>query len=88
MTHIHMGISVRGLLSRLGGTKKEQRAATAGFSINGRPATVEQVREWLFDHLAQGHEKVPMAAEPCDAWDWTDGCKGHRDVSLQDGPGE
>jgi len=70
-----MRIDVRGLLSR---KPAEFRRACGGFTNDdGTRPTPDQVREFLFDHLSQGHEFIP--AGRCDNWDWKDGCMGHPD---------
>ena len=42
----------------------------------GRTLTPDEVREWLFDELAAGHEVVPFGT-PCEGFDYTTGCPGH-----------
>ena len=41
-----------------------------------RRLTVDEVRDYLLDELAQGHEVLPFG-EPCDGFDYKTGCPGH-----------
>lgn len=68
-------LSVRGAL---GWSKKELMHARSWITHDdGRPTTVQDVREWLMDELAKGHEVYPFGK--CDNFDWKTGCKGHPD---------
>lgn len=73
-TTFHCHLDVRGYLSK---KPQDFKRAARGFKLeDGRPATPEQVRKFLFDHLAQGHEVIPLG-EPCEGFDWKTGCIGH-----------
>lgn len=72
-TRYCVGISMRGL-SRY--SDNELAACTSWISHDdGRPATVEDVRTWIENELAAGHEVYPFGC--CDNWDWKLGCRGH-----------
>jgi hypothetical protein len=42
----------------------------------GHLETYEQIRSFWMDHLAQGHEVLPMSAD-CEGFDYKTGCPGH-----------
>ena len=55
-TIIHCHLSVRGALR----WRKRQLAGMFRSSTTGRKLTADEVREVLFDHLAQGHVVIPL----------------------------
>ena len=78
-TRIHMSIDVRGMMISLASSNKKDRKRAANlFTHNGEAATPEQVMKFLQDHLAQGHEVIPLRGQPCEGWSWKKGCPGHR----------
>lgn len=78
-TGFHMGLSVRGALSK---SDNDFRELIVPMFTNddGTPASEHEARNYLFDELAKGHEILPL--HECDNWDWKDGCKGH---PIEDG---
>jgi hypothetical protein len=49
------------------------------FTVDGKQLrTANQVKTFLLDQLAQGHEVLPMA--DCDNFDWKTGCRGHNNT--------
>ena len=81
MRYCHLCLSVRGALKW---SKKELNHARSWIKHDdGRPTTVDDVREWLMDELSQGHEVYPIGN--CDNFDWKTGCKGHPDKSDAEG---
>lgn len=75
-TTYHMSLSVRGALS-WPPSEFRKAAGPHGYikKNDGTAFTVEELREALFDELAQGHEKIPMGE--CDNFDGKTGCRGH-----------
>jgi len=70
---IHMCLSVRGVLN---GGKQELKSWVNCITVDGKKlTTVDEVREFLYDQLSQGHEVIPLA--DCDNFDWKKGCMGH-----------
>lgn len=68
-----MGLSVRGALRY---SKQEFARMFKGvFSNNGRVLTPDEAKNFLFDELSKGHEKIPIG--DCNAWDFKSGCPGH-----------
>ena len=66
-----MGICVRGVLTNWG-----DKDFKGMFNReDGSPMTVREIKAVLCDHLAQGHEVIPMGE--CDNWDLKNGCGGH-----------
>lgn len=69
-TVLHTSLDIRGALawpkSRLKGLLR----------INDRPATADEVHEWLCDQLAAGKRVLPMG-EACDGFSFETGCPGH-----------
>lgn len=67
---VHMGLSVRGALrwskTQLGRMFRHE---------SGRWMTAQEAHEILCDHLAAGHEVLPMG--PCEGFDYVTGCPGH-----------
>lgn len=75
-TVLHMSLSVRGALNW---PKRKLRIFTD--KATGRQANPDQVRSWLMDELAQGHEVIPLTgSEPCEGFDFKTGCPGHREA--------
>lgn len=73
------GLSVRGALCWP--IREFKRALKWITKEDGKPfASVEELRESLFDELSKGHEKIPLGE--CDNWDWKEGCQGH---PIEDG---
>lgn len=74
MRTIHMSFSVRGALKNM--SKADMKRMAPSISVNGVPLkTAEQVKDFLLNQLAQGHELLPMG--DCDNFDWKTGCGGH-----------
>lgn len=71
-TTMHMRWDVRGLLRRPLSYLGKQ-----GFRHDdGRKATGAEVRDWLLDELAKGHNYIPLGQ--CDNFDYKEkGCLGH-----------
>lgn len=70
---IHLCLSVRGALNQ---TKAEMKRMAPSIMIDGKPLrTADEVRNFLLDELAQGHEVLPYGE--CDNFDWKTGCMGH-----------
>ena len=67
---VHMCLSVRGALN----WPKRRLVGLLRDTETGKALSPEQVREWLMDHLAQGHEVVPMCS--CPDFDFVKGCPG------------
>lgn len=67
---LHVCLSVRGALdwplSRLKRVVRNQET--------GEYLSPFQARQWPMDHLAQGHEVVPMCS--CEGFDFKTGCPG------------
>lgn len=73
MRKVHLCLSVRGALNQ---TKAEMKRMASSITVDGkRLKTADEVREFLLDELAQGHELLPFGE--CDNFDWKTGCKGH-----------
>lgn len=72
MRTIHMCLSVRGALNW---PKRKLRIFTN--PATGRTANSDDVRQWLMDHLAEGHEVIPLAKD-CEGFDFKTGCPGHQ----------
>ena len=74
---IHMCLSVRGALSN----PRTLRQLRNTITHEGRLlATVQEIREFLFDQLSMGHEVLPFGE--CDGFDWKEGCPGHEKVDA------
>jgi hypothetical protein len=78
-TH-HVYQSVRGALLNWG--PKEYRNVRAD---DGTPMTMREVKAALLDHLAQGHEVIPIGPA-CEGFDYKTGCPGH-DIPDEGGEG-
>ena len=73
MRQVHLCLSVRGALNQ---TKAEMKRMAPSITVDGKQLrTANEVREFLLDELAQGHEMLPFGE--CDNFDWKTGCKGH-----------
>jgi hypothetical protein len=67
-----MCLSVRGALN---GGKQKLKSWVNCITVDGKTlATVDEVREFLYDQLSQGHEVIPLA--DCDNFDYKNGCLG------------
>lgn len=68
----HLCLSVRGALA--GNVTLEGMFARDGVTLS-----VDEAREVLFDHLASGHEVIPLCpAAECPGFDYAGGgCRGH-----------
>lgn len=75
--HIHMCISVRGLLHK---HTDDFRRICESVTNDGKSVTPHEYREYLMDQLAAGREVLPFG-EPCEGFDYKTGCPGH-DVIL------
>lgn len=77
MTSFHMGISVRGSLHK----SDRQLLRDWRNAIRGDDGeilrTAMEIREAFMAQLALGREVIPFG-DPCDAWDYATGCRGHR----------
>ena len=76
-----MGLCVRGALKNKQTLRQLRNCITTEEGV--KLATVEQVREWLFDQLAMGREVLPFGQ--CDLWDWKEGCPGHERETNEGG---
>lgn len=68
---VHLCQSVHGAL--LNWTHKEYRNIRAS---DGTPMSPREVKAALLDHLAQGHEVIPIGPA-CEGFDYKTGCPGH-----------
>ena len=69
----HLCLSVRGALNW---SKAEMKRMASSITVDGKQLkTADEVRNFLLDELAQGHEVLPFG--DCDNFDWKTGCKGH-----------
>lgn len=73
-TTFHVAMSVRGAL------KNSSRRELASMFTNGqggRRLTADEAKDVLLEHLAKGHEVIPLAQE-CEGFDYAGGgCPGH-----------
>lgn len=77
---IHMCISVRGVLSK---PKQVMWKDYKGVFTkdDGSATTYEEVRDYLLDELAKGHELIPFGK--CDNFNYAKGgCRGHEEKDL------
>ncbi len=74
---VHMSMDVRGALRM-----SKRQLGRLMRHASGRWATPVEAHDALCDHLAKGHETIPMGAA-CEGFDFKKGCPGH-DVA----PGE
>ncbi len=69
----HLCLSVRGALAW---SKSQMKRMASSIAVDGKQLkTAEEVRNFLLDQLAQGHEMIPFGE--CDNFDWKTGCRGH-----------
>ena len=69
---IHMSINIRGMLRHFKGRSMKGLMT----KDDGTPASDEEVKIELYNHLAQGHNAIPMGH--CDNFDYVNGkCLGH-----------
>lgn len=73
----HMSFSVRGALLL---SKREMEGVFR--HDDGRLMTPDEARTELMDHLAAGHEKLPIGE--CEGFDFKTGCPGHRKEVTDD----
>ena len=74
MKTMHMCQSVRGALRNW---KAADWRGVMTDTETGRTLSPDEVREFLLDQLAQGHEVIPLGP-PCEGFDYSgDGCPGH-----------
>jgi hypothetical protein len=75
-TKMHTCVSVRGMLRW--DSRYAKRMLKTVSHDDGTPfRSVEELREYLMDELAQGHEVLPVG-DPCEGFDYKTGCPGHR----------
>lgn len=73
----HVHLSVRGALTNM--TKRDLAGLFSEVST-GRALSADEARQVLFDHLAQGHEVIPLDPA-CEGFDYAGGgCPGHPKV--------
>jgi len=68
---MHMCISIRGVLNWKG-----KRLLKLFTNDDGTKATMDEIKEYLYNKLSEGYEVLPMSAE-CDNFDKKTGCRGH-----------
>lgn len=73
MKTIHFCQSVRGALRNW---KKQSDVKGIYDTKTGRQSTLKEVKEFLMDELAKGHEVIPIG-DPCEGFDYKNGCPGH-----------
>jgi len=79
MTIRHMCLDVRGAIKNF-----SKRQLTGMFRRpDGTRLTAEEAKDHLLDHLAEGHEVIPMG--PCNNFDYVKGCQGHATEADADG---
>ena len=71
---MHMCLSVRGALKWDSRTLRRCRPLFS--DDEGRHPSADEIREWLMDELAQGHEVIPIGPG-CEGFDFKNGCPGH-----------
>jgi hypothetical protein len=71
---IHCCLDVRGALKHF--SDRELSGMFRNRST-GKSLTADEARDVLYDHLAQGHEVIPMGP-PCEGFDYKTGCPGHK----------
>lgn len=76
-TTFHMCMSVRGALNW--DKRRFKQWAGAFTNEDGTKPTPDEVREFLMDELAKGHEVIPMS-DACEGFDFKTGCPGHRNL--------
>lgn len=77
MTGYHVCVDVRGMLSH---SSRRELQGMFRDKATGRQLTADEAKEVLMDHLAQGHEVIPVGP-PCDGFDYKTGCPGHQDLA-------
>lgn len=68
---IHCCLDVRGALKNF--TKRQLGAL---FTDNGKRVSADAARDALLDHVAAGHDVIPLGP-PCNGFDYKTGCPGH-----------
>jgi len=82
---IHVCQSVRGALRNWRAREWENCVTDPE---TGKTLTPNEVREWLFDELARGHEVIPFG-DPCEGFDFSGGgCPGHPQEEKMGGDDE
>lgn len=70
----HLSFCVQGALNAC---DADLNRLAKSFTVDGvRLKTADELKAFLRDELAQGHEMLPMSDE-CDNHDWKTGCMGH-----------
>jgi len=73
-TTFHVALSVRGALKN---SSRRELASMFIHGQNGRRLTADEAKDVLLDHLANGHEVIPLTQE-CAGFDYAGGgCPGH-----------
>jgi hypothetical protein len=73
-TTFHVALSVRGSLKN---SSRRELGSMFSNSKTGRRLTADEAKDVLLDHLAKGHEVIPLATA-CEGFDYTGGgCPGH-----------
>lgn len=72
---IHSCINIRGILGY-----KDKQLKGLLVHENGRQFTAQEVREYMYDCLAEGKRVLPFG-EPCKGFDYDKGCPGHRKMA-------
>lgn len=79
-TTFHVALSVRGSLKN---SSRRELGSMFSNSQTGRRLTADQAKDVLLDHLANGHEVIPLAPA-CEGFDYTGGrCPGHSEPIRQ-----
>lgn len=82
MTQYHVSIDIRGMLNHF------RRKSMAGLIVDkGRELSDEEARNYLHDHLEEGHKVLPMCgSDECPEFDYFGGgCPGHVHYYGDDG---
>lgn len=70
----HFNINVRGMLKN---ASRRELASMFRNSSTGKRLTADEAKDELLDHLAKGHECIPLG-QPCEGFDYAGGgCPGH-----------
>lgn len=73
-TTFHVALSVRGTLKN---ASRRELGSMFTNSQTGRRLTADEAKDVLLDHLAKGHEVIPLA-QVCEGFDYAGGgCPGH-----------
>ena len=73
-TMYHCCLNVRGMLKN---GRRRELAAMFRSSATGKRLTADEAKDVLLDHLAKGHEVIPLDPT-CEGFDFTGGgCPGH-----------